>query len=129
MGRETRAQQEGSMPIVRFVKQNREVECTPGTDLRKLCLEHEIDLYSIPTNLLSCRGNGFCGTCRVMVSDPRALTQPTPTEESKVTWEGPNFRLACQCEVRADVDVVTNPRRRQGWTGHQTYKWMEDLPY
>jgi ferredoxin len=113
------------MPVVRFVKQDISVECPVGTNLRALALANEIDLYAFPNNVLNCRGHGLCTTCRVKVDEPRAVSAPTPTEENKVAWEGPLYRLACQCAVRADLEVITNPRRQQGWTNHPTYKWME----
>ncbi len=117
------------MPAVHFVKQNITVECPVGTNLRELALANGIDLYAFPTNLINCRGRGLCGTCRVKVDEPRAVSAPTASEESKVAWEGPSARLACQVKVLADLAVVTNPRRPQGWTNHPTYKWLEKQPY
>ncbi len=117
------------MPTVHFVKQNQTVECPVGTNLRALALEHGIDLYSIPANLMNCRGRAMCGTCRVKIDDSRAASIPNPDELAKVGWEGPNYRLACKTQVLADLEVITNPRKQLGWTAHPTYKWMEDLPY
>lgn len=117
------------MPVVRFVKQERTVTCPVGTNLRRLALDNGIDLYVFPHNLLHCRGLGLCGTCRVKVDDPRALTAPTAAERRKVLWEGPQYRLACQCKVLADVEVITNPRRLYGWMNHPTYEWMKQQPY
>lgn len=117
------------MPAVRFVKQNVTVECAVGTNLRELALANEIDLYAFPANLLNCRGHALCGTCRVKIDEMRAVSARTPEEEHKVGWEGAEIRLACRTKVLADVEVVTNPRRPQGWTNHPTYKWMEKQPY
>jgi ferredoxin len=115
------------MPTVRFVKQNVSVHCAVGTNLRRLALDNGIDLYSIPNNLLNCWGNGLCGTCRVKVDDPRAVNaRRTPSDERKTGWEGPQYRLACQTQVLADVEVTTNPRRVLGWANHPTYEWMRE---
>jgi ferredoxin len=117
------------MPIVHFVKQNRSVACPSGTNLRRLARQNGIDLYVFPHNLTHCRGLGLCGTCRVKVDDPSALSAPTPAEERKLGWEGPQYRLACQSEVRGDVEVVTNPRRVYGWMNHRFYERMKDAEF
>lgn len=117
------------MPVVHFVKQERSIECPVGTNLRRLALDHRIDLYAFPHNLVHCRGLGLCGTCRVLVDDPRALSAPTRAEERKTQWEGPGYRLACQSKVLADVSVITNPRRIYGWTNHPTYHWLREQKY
>ncbi len=116
------------MPVVHFVKQNISVECPVGTNLRKLALEHGIDLYAFPNNVFNCRARALCGTCRVKVDDTRALSARTPGDEKKNAWEGPTYRLACQTMVLADVKVITNPRRVLGWTTHPTYDWLKHAP-
>jgi ferredoxin len=115
------------MPTVTFVKQERTVECPVGKNLRELARENQIDLYVFPHNLVHCRGYGLCGTCRIQVDNPRALSPRTSSDERKCGWEGAEFRLACQSRVVADVSVVTNPRRILGWTNHPTYDWMKNL--
>lgn len=113
------------MPVVHFVKQGRSIECPVGSNLRELALAHEIDLYAVPFNLLNCRGRALCGTCRVKIDEPRALSKQTTGDESKLGWEGPHYRLACQSRVLADIAVTTNPRRVLGWTNHPTYTRMQ----
>lgn len=113
------------MPTVHFIKQGRSVECPVGSNLREIALQHEIDLYAFPYNLLHCRGRALCGTCRVKVDEPLALSKQTADDESKLGWEGPHYRLACKTQVLADVQVTTNPRRVLGWTNHPTYAWMQ----
>jgi 2Fe-2S ferredoxin len=115
------------MPTVTFVKQGRTVECPVGKNLRELAREQQIDLYVFPHNLVHCRGNGLCGTCRVRVDDPRALSPRTRSDERKCGWEGAEYRLACQTRVVADVSVVTNPRKIMAWANHPTYEWMKNL--
>ncbi len=115
------------MPVVYFVKQGRAVECPVGTNLRELARKNGIDLYVFPNNVVNCRGHGLCGTCRVKVDNPRALSERTAADERKCGWEGESFRLACQTKVLADVTVTTNPRKLQGWMDHPTYQWMQAL--
>ena len=117
------------MPKVHFVKQDVTVECPVGTNLRELALANEIDLYAFPHNLVHCRGFALCGTCRVKVDEPLALSARSPADERKTGFEGPQYRLACQSKVLADVRVITNPRKVWGWTNHPTYQWMRDEPY
>lgn len=113
------------MPVVHFVKQGVSVECPVGTNLRQLALRHEVDLYAFPSSVINCRGFGLCGTCRVKIDDTRAVSARTRADESKNGWEGPEYRLACQSEVLADLTVVTNPRRVLAWTNHPAYAWMQ----
>ena len=115
------------MPVVYFVKQQRAVECPVGSNLRDVAQRNKIALYVFPTNILNCRGNGLCGTCRVRVDNPRAVSPRTRADERKNAWEGDQYRLACQTKVLADVSVVTNPRKVLGWTNHGTYQWMQEL--
>ena len=102
------------MPVVHFVKQNVTVECPVGTNLRELALANEIDLYAFPNNIFNCRGLALCGTCRVKVDEPRALSARTAGDERKNGWEGPQYRLACQSKVLADLagDHQPAPRAR-----------------
>lgn len=115
------------MPTVYFVKQGVAVECAAGTNLRKLALDNGIELYSFPNNLLNCIGNGLCGTCRVKVDNPNAVSARTPADERKCGLEGAEYRLSCQTRVLADVEVTTNPRKKMGWMQHHTYQWMQGL--
>jgi ferredoxin len=110
------------MPLVTFVKQGITIEVPRGANLRQVALDNKIDLYAFPHSLLNCRGRGLCGTCRVKVDDHRALSPRTLQDENKLSWEGKNYRLACQSQVLGDVEVVTNPRRAWGWMDHPTYE-------
>jgi ferredoxin len=116
------------MPKVHFLKQGLTVECAVGTNLRALARAHEIDPSTFPFNLVHCSALGLCG-CRVKVDAPLALSARTPIDERATGWEGPNYRLACQSNVLADVEVITSPRKVLGWANHPTYQWMRDEPY
>jgi ferredoxin len=117
----------GVMPVVYFVKQQRAVECPVGANLRDVARQNDIDVYVFPNNLANCRGNGLCGTCRVKVDNPRALSPRTRSDERKCGWEGDEYRLACQTKVLTNVSVVTAPRKVLAWTNHPTYQWMQNL--
>ena len=65
---------------VLFRKENLTVHVGDGANLRKACLEHDVDPYPMLGGLVSCHGNGFCGTCAISVDDPDALRTPSKRE-------------------------------------------------
>lgn len=115
------------MPTVHFVNEGRSVECPVGANIRDVARANGVQLYIFPHNLGHCRGFGLCGTCRVRVDDPRAVSARTSSDEWKCGWEGDEIRLACQTKILADVKIYTTPRKLLGWTNHDTYSWMQDL--
>ncbi len=97
------------MPTVRFA--NTTVECEPGANLRKVLLEAKLPLYNGPMGLLHCRGFGTCGTCAVQITGP--VSEPTKVERWRLakpphSADG-GLRLACQCRVEGDIDVIKYP--------------------
>lgn len=88
--------------------QGKTVECEPESNLRKVLLDHGVELYNGNAKLINCMGLGTCGTCAVAVegevSEPnwkdktrRSLPPHSPTA---------NRRLACQTKVLGDVRVT-----------------------
>lgn len=72
---------EQAMPVVRFVREGREVLCSPGANLRELALQEGVELYGLKGRLGNCGGCGQCITCFVEVVAERtegALTPLTP---------------------------------------------------
>ncbi len=92
------------------MKQGIRVRARVGQTVRSIAQEHNIPLYgSLLGRLFNCRGRGLCGACCVRVEGPPAATN------SRWTWEELRFsdetiRMACQCKVRDDVEVTTQPR-------------------
>ena len=75
------------MPVIRFVREGRDVECFPGENLREVALREGVELYGLKGQLGNCGGCGQCITCFVAVVDEdgvEALTERTPVEESKL---------------------------------------------
>ena len=71
------------MPVVRFVREGREVDCPAGTNLRELALAEGVELYGLKGRLGNCGGCGQCITCFVEVvaeRQPGALSDPTAVE-------------------------------------------------
>ncbi|MCP9775941.1 2Fe-2S iron-sulfur cluster-binding protein [Cyanobium sp. WAJ14-Wanaka] len=101
------------MPVIRFVREERDVECYPGENLREVALREGIELYGLKGKLGNCGGCGQCITCFVEVPEAiseMALTGRTTVEEKKLRGRPQNWRLACQALVQQSVLVLTRPQ-------------------
>ncbi len=100
------------MPIIRFVREGRDVECQPGENLRQVALREGLGLYGLKGNLGNCGGCGQCITCFVQVigDNPDALSPLTEVEKVKLQRRPDNWRLACQALVNSSVIVLTRPQ-------------------
>ena len=104
---------EQAMPVVRFVREGREVLCPPGANLRELALQEGVELYGLKGRLGNCGGCGQCITCFVEVVAERtegALTPLTVVEQQKLRRRPESWRLACQALVQESVAVLTRPQ-------------------
>ena len=105
------------MPVVRFVREGRDVECFPGENLRDVALREGIELYGLKGQLGNCGGCGQCITCFVSVADAEAssadsLSARTAVEDVKLRRRPQDWRLACQSLVERSVLIVTRPQVR-----------------
>ena len=103
------------MPIIRFVREGRDVECFPGENLREVALREGIELYGLKGQLGNCGGCGQCSTCFISVVDEAgrdALTARTSVEDNKLRRRPDEWRLACQALVERSVLVLTRPQLR-----------------
>jgi len=101
------------MPMIRFVREGRDVPCYPGENLREVALREGIELYGLKGKLGNCGGCGQCITCFVDVVEggsARALSPRTPVEEQKLRRRPQTWRLACQALVEESVLVLTRPQ-------------------
>ena len=101
------------MPVVRFVREGRDVECYPGENLREVALREGIKLYGLKGTLGNCGGCGQCITCFVEIPEANpsgALTPRTAVEEQKLRRRPQDWRLACQALVQQSLVVVTRPQ-------------------
>jgi ferredoxin len=104
---------EGYVPVT-FLEDDVIVVAEKGANLRKICLENNIPLYSDVAKLINCRGLGLCTTCRVQADPNDALSAPTGMEKVHLIRDNPKYRLACQCTVEGPVNVSTKPAREYG---------------
>ncbi|WP_216910735.1 2Fe-2S iron-sulfur cluster-binding protein [Synechococcus sp. CCY 0621] len=101
------------MPVIRFVREQRDVECYPGENLREVALREGIELYGLKGRLGNCGGCGQCITCFVEVVEgggDNALTEQTSVELMKLKRRPQTWRLACQALVQKSVMVLTRPQ-------------------
>lgn len=101
------------MPVIRFVREGRDVECYPGENLREVALREGIQLYGLKGQLGNCGGCGQCITCFVKIegdSSEQALSRRTAVEGVKLKRRPEGWRLACQALVEQSVVVVTKPQ-------------------
>ena len=101
------------MPVIRFVREGRDVECYPGENLREVALREGVELYGLKGKLGNCGGCGQCITCFVDVvgeSSPGSLSGRTSVEEQKLRRRPESWRLACQTLVQQSVLVLTRPQ-------------------
>jgi ferredoxin len=101
------------MPVIRFVREQRDVECYPGENLREVALREGIELYGLKGRLGNCGGCGQCITCfvEVMEGGPAApLSDLTPVEVQKLKRRPQAWRLACQALVQKSLLVLTRPQ-------------------
>lgn len=101
-----------AMPVIRFLREGRDVACYPGENLREVALREGIELYGLKGKLGNCGGCGQCITCFVDVegASPAALSEPTPVEEQKLRRRPRSWRLACQSLVLDSLVVLTRPQ-------------------
>lgn len=101
------------MPVIRFVREGRDVECYPGENLREVALREGIKLYGLKGTLGNCGGCGQCITCFVEIPEAnpgQALTPRTAVEEQKLRRRPQDWRLACQALVQQSLVVITRPQ-------------------
>jgi len=101
------------MPVIRFVREGRDVECYPGENLREVALREGIQLYGLKGALGNCGGCGQCITCFVEVPEGPsqvALSPRTAVEDQKLKRRSQSWRLSCQALVNQSLLVITRPQ-------------------
>jgi ferredoxin len=101
------------MPVIRFLRENRDIECFPGENLREVALREGVEIYGLKGKLGNCGGCGQCITCFVDVPEgnpPAALTERTAVEIKKLGRRPDTWRLACQALVQESLIVLTRPQ-------------------
>lgn len=126
------------MPLVKFIKENKEIDVPYGANLRKEAIKAGINVHqglngfgAGINKFLNCHGFGQCGTCRVNILkgienvSPMGMVEkirfkcPVPTPLTPIAFDPlpcmdfigneETMRLSCQVEVRGDIEVETGP--------------------
>ncbi len=94
------------MPKV--IAQGKIIECNRTANLRRVLLQHGIDLYNGGSKLINCRGIGSCGTCAIFIEGQ--VSPPNWRDKTRRSLPphspGRNLRLACQTRVLGDVKLT-----------------------
>lgn len=112
------------MAKIKFVRENIEVECEDGENLRKVAMREGVELYPGVHKYLNCHGMAQCGECRVYVKKGMESTsQPRFLELARTRFSyfrighEDEVRLACQMTVEGDVEIYTQPEFNWFGTG------------
>jgi ferredoxin len=104
------------MPKVVVVNEKKEIEVPQDSNLREQAAKHGVEIYNKLDRYLNCRGNGLCGTCRVLVKKGMENLSPkTRIEKIKLgtmmssIGHEDEMRLACQVRVNGDCTIETRP--------------------
>jgi len=100
------------MATIRFIREDLEVQCNPGENLRELVIKENLQLYGLKGILGNCGGAGQCSTCFISVEggNKNSLSPLTSVEEAKLKNRPENWRLACQTLVKSSSVILTKPQ-------------------
>jgi ferredoxin len=126
------------MPVVKFIKEKKEIEVPVGANLRKEAIKAGVNTHqglngfgASLNAVINCHGFGQCGTCRVKIvkgmenASPMGLVErwrfrmpiPTPVTPGGIDpipamafiGNEDTMRLSCQVTVQGDMEVETGP--------------------
>ncbi|HZL89428.1 MAG TPA: ferredoxin [Pirellulaceae bacterium] len=125
------------MPIVKFVKEKKEIEVPEGANLRAEAVKAGINLNQGLNGCGACLNKylncstmslglvgGMCGTCRVLITkgmencNPmtfrerlkfKAVITPDPIPALAFVGHEDTMRLACCVKVNGDIEVESGP--------------------
>ena len=99
------------MATIRFIREDLEVQCNPGENLRELVMKENLQLYGLKGILGNCGGAGQCSTCFISVEGgtKNSLSPITAVEDEKLKNRPDNWRLACQTLINSSAVILTKP--------------------
>lgn len=119
------------MPIVKFLKEKKEIEVPAGSWLRTEAVKAGINMNcgvngfgETLNKFVNCHGLGMCGTCRVLIKKGMENTNSMTVREKlkfKVPQPDPipcclafighenEMRLACMTQINGDIEVESGP--------------------
>jgi ferredoxin len=123
------------MPKVVIANEKREIEVPQGANLRQELQKAGVDIYKGLHRYLNCRGNGLCGTCKVLVKKGMENLSPkgrlerftlatSPSTALAIVGHEEEMRLSCQARVQGDCTIETRPAFN--WSGEAF--WHKPYP-
>ena len=126
------------MPVIKFVKEKKEIEVPAGANLRKEAIKAGVNVHQGVNGIgaginkvINCHGLSQCGTCRVQITsgienankmgvlEKTRFRVPVPTPITPggldpvpcLAFVGneETMRLSCQVTVHGDMEVETGP--------------------
>jgi ferredoxin len=118
------------MPLVKFIKENKEIDVPHGANLRQEAIKAGINVHQGVNGFgaginkfLNCHGLGQCGTCRVRITKGIENTNsmgliekfrfynplPDPLPCMAFIGNEDSMRLACRTKVLGDIEVESGP--------------------
>lgn len=126
------------MPVIKFVKEKKEIEVPDGANLRAEAIKAGVNVHqgingfgAGLNKVVNCHGLGQCGTCRVQITggienaskmgmlEKTRFRVPVPTPITPggldplpcLAFVGneETMRLSCQVTVHGDIEVETGP--------------------
>ena len=126
------------MPVIKFIKEQKEIEVPEGANLRKEAIKAGVNTHqglngfgAGLNKIANCHGFGQCGTCRVRIVkgmenaskmgfvEKTRFRIPVPTPVTPLAFdpvpcmafvgEEDSMRLSCQVTVHGDMEVETGP--------------------
>jgi ferredoxin len=94
--------------VPKVTAQGRSFDCEVGSNLRRVLLEHGINVHNGNAKVINCRGIGSCGTCAVNIEghvSPANWRDRTRRSLPPHSLDR-DLRLACQTQVLGDVNVT-----------------------
>eukprot|EP00419_Tripos_fusus_P021875 CAMPEP_0172719878 /NCGR_PEP_ID=MMETSP1074-20121228/75758_1 /TAXON_ID=2916 /ORGANISM="Ceratium fusus, Strain PA161109" /LENGTH=513 /DNA_ID=CAMNT_0013545277 /DNA_START=63 /DNA_END=1604 /DNA_ORIENTATION=- len=86
------------------------IEIEPGSNLRKVLVDNNFQVYDNLRNLFHCNAKQLCGTCVLNVVDGMDNLTVMSVNEQRVMKQNPDsFRLCCNADVYGDVTVQLRP--------------------
>ena len=100
------------MATIRFIREDLEVQCNSGANLRELVIKENLELYGLKGKLGNCGGAGQCSTCFISIEggSENSLSPLTSVEEEKLKNRPDNWRLACQTLIKSSAVILTKPQ-------------------
>jgi ferredoxin len=98
------------MPTVEFLDAGKKIECGQYSNLRKVALLHDVEVYKGINQIANCQGNGLCGTCVMEIVTGLDNLSPKNLREQKcfrLRGRPAQYRLSCQTQIMGDVVCIT----------------------